>query len=377
MTSAAFLAIAFLTGIAGALQLPTLSVFLSQEVEARPFMVGLFYTGSAVIGILVSQFLAAHSDKHGDRKILIFNCCLLGALGCVLFAYDRNYYLLLGLCVLLISFGSTANPQLFALAREHADNTGREAVIFSSVLRAQVSLAWVIGPPLAFALVMGFDFKTMYLMAGVTFLLCCALVWLMLPSMRKTQRQAREVLEAPRRNRQDTLRLFGACTLMWTCNCMYLINMPLYILHELHLPEKTAGVMMGTAAGLEIPTMLLAGWLSRRWGETAFDAPGGGGRGAVLPGHANNARSYGATDAAVTECSLYRYPGRHRHDLFSGFDARSGRCRRHLVYQQRAGVLDYRRIAGGSGIGNRTISQRLFAVADDDCRCQILHVAHS
>lgn len=267
MTSAAFLAIAFLTGIADALQLPTLSVFLSQEVEARPFMVGLFYTGSAVIGIFVSQFLAAHSDKHGDRNILIFNCCLLGALGCVLFAYDRNYYLLLGLGVLLTSFGSTANPQLFALAREHADNTGREAVMFSSVLRAQVSLVWVIGPPLAFALVMGFGFKTMYLMAGVTFLLCGALVWLMLPSMRKTQRQAREVLEAPRRNRQDTLRLFGACTLMWTCNCMYLINMPLYILHELHLPEKTAGVMMGTAAGLEIPTMLLAGWLSRHWGK--------------------------------------------------------------------------------------------------------------
>ncbi|VEB00681.1 sugar efflux transporter B [Klebsiella pneumoniae] len=45
------------------------------------------------------------------------------------------------------SFGSTANPQMFALAREHADRTGREAVMFSSILRAQVSLAWVIGPP--------------------------------------------------------------------------------------------------------------------------------------------------------------------------------------------------------------------------------------
>lgn len=185
-------------------------------------MVGLFYTGSAIIGIFVSQFLAARSDKQGDLNLLIFKCCLLGA-----------------------------------LAREHADHTGREAVMFSSVLRAQVSLAWVIGPP--FALALGFGFKMMYLMAGVTFLLCGALVWLMLPSMHKSRRQARSVLEAPRRNRHDTLLLFAACTLMWTCNCMYLINMPLYILHELHLLEKTAGVMMGTAAGLEIPTMLLAG----------------------------------------------------------------------------------------------------------------------
>ena len=43
---------------------------------------------------------------------------------------------------------------MFALAREHADRTGREAVISSSILRAQVSLAWVIGPPLAYALAM-------------------------------------------------------------------------------------------------------------------------------------------------------------------------------------------------------------------------------
>ena len=52
---------------------------------------------------------------------------------------------------------------MFALAREHADHTGREAVMFSSILRAQVSLAWVIGPPLAYALAMGFGFTVMYL----------------------------------------------------------------------------------------------------------------------------------------------------------------------------------------------------------------------
>ena len=144
LTSLAFLVVAFLTGIAGALQTPTLSLFLATEVKVRPSMVGLFFTGSAVIGILVSQFLARRSDQKGDRKTLIFLCCMLGALGCVLFAWNRNYYLLLAVGVMLTSFGSTANPQMFALAREHADRTGREAVMFSSILRAQVSLAWVL-----------------------------------------------------------------------------------------------------------------------------------------------------------------------------------------------------------------------------------------
>ncbi|AHG18690.1 sugar transporter [Chania multitudinisentens RB-25] len=266
-TSLAFLVVAFLTGIAGALQTPTLSLFLSTEVNVRPSMVGLFFTGSAVIGILVSQFLARRSDRKGDRKSLIFLCCMLGALACALFAWNRNYYLLLFVGVLLSSFGSTANPQMFALAREHAEHTGREAVMFSSILRAQVSLAWVIGPPIAFALALGFGFKVMYLAAAATFIICGMLVWKMLPSMPKTPSATGATLEAPRQNRRAALLLFAACTLMWTANGMYLINMPLYMVQELRLPEKLAGILMGTAAGLEIPTMLLAGLAAKRFGK--------------------------------------------------------------------------------------------------------------
>lgn len=267
LTSTAFLIVALLTGIAGALQTPTLSIFLTDEVHARPAMVGFFFTGSAVIGILVSQFLAGRSDKRGDRKSLIVFCCLLGVLACTLFAWNRNYFVLLFVGVFLSSFGSTANPQMFALAREHADKTGREAVMFSSFLRAQVSLAWVIGPPLAYALAMGFSFTVMYLSATVAFIVCGVMVWLFLPSMQKELPLATGTVEAPRRNRRDTLLLFVICTLMWGSNSLYIINMPLFIINELHLPEKLAGVMMGTAAGLEIPTMLIAGYFAKRLGK--------------------------------------------------------------------------------------------------------------
>ncbi|HAI2293682.1 TPA: sugar efflux transporter SetB [Escherichia coli] len=267
LTSTAFLIVAFLTGIAGALQTPTLSIFLTDEVHARPAMVGFFFTGSAVIGILVSQFLAGRSDKRGDRKSLIVFCCLLGVLACTLFAWNRNYFVLLFVGVFLSSFSSTANPQMFALAREHADKTGREAVMFSSFLRAQVSLAWVIGPPLAYALAMGFSFTVMYLSAAVAFIVCGVMVWLFLPSMQKELPLATGTIEAPRRNRRDTLLLFVICTLMWGSNSLYIINMPLFIINELHLPEKLAGVMMGTTAGLEIPTMLIAGYFAKRLGK--------------------------------------------------------------------------------------------------------------
>lgn len=267
LTSSSFLIVAFLTGIAGALQTPTLSLFLTNEVHARPAMVGFFFTGSAVIGILVSQFLAGRSDRKGDRKSLIVFCCLLGVLACVLFAWNRNYFILLFVGVFLSSFGSTANPQMFALAREHADKTGREAVMFSSILRAQVSLAWVIGPPLAYALAMGFGFTVMYLSAAMAFIVCGIIVWFLLPSMHKGKGAIAGHIEAPRTNRRDALLLFTICTLMWGTNSLYIINMPLFIIEELHLPEKLAGVMMGTAAGLEIPTMLIAGYYAKRFGK--------------------------------------------------------------------------------------------------------------
>lgn len=82
--SLAFLIVAFISGLAGALQTPTLSLFLSTEVQVRPFMVGLFFTLSAVIGIVVSQLLARYSDRRGDRKTLILYCCLLGAMASLL-----------------------------------------------------------------------------------------------------------------------------------------------------------------------------------------------------------------------------------------------------------------------------------------------------
>ena len=265
--SLAFLVVAFISGLAGALQTPTLSLFLTSEVQVRPFMVGLFFTFNAVIGILVSQLLARYSDRKGDRKTLILYCCLLGALASLLFAWNRNYFVLLLTGVLLSSFGSSATSQMFALAREHADKTGRESVMFSSVMRAQISLAWMIGPPLAFALALGYGFRTMYLTAAIAFVLCAVIVRYLLPSMRKTTQVTAKPIQAPRQHRRATLTLFIACTLMWSCNGLYLITMPLYVVNELHLPEKLAGIMMGLAAGLEIPIMLLAGYYTKRFGK--------------------------------------------------------------------------------------------------------------
>lgn len=375
LTSTAFLIVAFLTGIAGALQTPTLSIFLTDEVHARPAMVGFFFTGSAVIGILVSQFLAGRSDKRGDRKSLIVFCCLLGVLACTLFAWNRNYFVLLFVGVFLSSFGSTANPQMFALAREHADKTGREAVMFSSFLRAQVSLAWVIGPPLAYALAMGFSFTVMYLSAAVAFIVCGVMVWLFLPSMQKELPLATGTVEAPRRNRRDTLLLFVICTLMWGSNSLYIINMPLFIINELHLPEKLAGVMMGTAAGLEIPTMLIAGYFAKRLGKRFLMRVAAVGGVCFYAGMLMAHSPVILLGLQTAKCYFYWHSGRHRDALFLGFDARSGRFSHHALYQHVARGLDHRRISGGHRRRDLELSRCVLVCDGDDYRHSVLLTA--
>lgn len=81
--------------------------------------------------------------------------------------------------------------------------------MFSSVMRTQISLSWVIGPPVAFTLALGFCFPVMYLTAAVVFLLCGALVTFLLPSMPKSALQTDPTLTSPRQNRHDTLLLFS------------------------------------------------------------------------------------------------------------------------------------------------------------------------
>jgi len=264
----AFMAVSFMTGVAGALQAPTLSLFLTREVQVRPFWVGLFFTVNAIAGIVISLLVAKRSDSHGDRRKLILFCCLMAVCNSLLFAFSRHYLTLITLGVLLSALASVAVPQIFALAREYADHSAREVVMFSSVMRAQLSLAWVIGPPLSFALALNYGFITLFSVAAVIFLLSTVLIWRTLPSVPRVAASPEQVLTqlSPWKDSQVRL-LFIASVIMWTCNVMYIIDMPLYISSTLGLPEKLAGLLMGTAAGLEIPIMLLAGHYARRFGK--------------------------------------------------------------------------------------------------------------
>ena len=263
-----FLVAAFIIGIAGALQAPTLSRYLAEDVKVNPYQVGLFYSINAVAGIVVSFLLAQYSDNKGVRRNIILFCCLMGIGNCITFAFSRQYFILVTVGIFFSAFTSAAMPQIFASAREYTDKTGRNVVVFNGILRAQLSLAWVIGPPLSFALAVNYGFTIMYLSAAAMFFVAMLIVFLCFPvikrpaSVTKKQEPKEKIFNNP-----NVILLFIASISMGTANMMYLIDMPLYIDDILSGSPSLPGHLMGIAAAIEIPAMLIASMLVPRFGN--------------------------------------------------------------------------------------------------------------
>lgn len=263
-----FLVAAFIIGIAGALQAPTLSRYLAEDVKVNPYQVGLFYSINAVAGIVISFLLAQYSDNKGVRRNIILFCCLMGIGNCITFAFSRQYFILVTVGIFFSALTSAAMPQIFASAREYTDKTDRNVVVFNGILRAQLSLAWVIGPPLSFALAVNYGFTIMYLSAAAMFFVAMLIVFLCFPvikrpaSVTKKQEPKEKIFNNP-----NVILLFIASISMGTANMMYLIDMPLYIDNILPGSPSLPGHLMGIAAAIEIPAMLIASMLVPRFGN--------------------------------------------------------------------------------------------------------------
>ena len=263
-----FLVAAFIIGIAGALQAPTLSRYLAEDVKVNPYQVGLFYSINAVAGIVVSFLLAQYSDNKGVRRNIILFCCLMGIGNCITFAFSRQYFILVTVGIFFSAFTSAAMPQIFASAREYTDKTGRNVVVFNGILRAQLSLAWVIGPPLSFALAVNYGFIIMYLSAAAMFFVAMLIVFLCFPVIKRPASVT--IKQEPKEkifNNPNVILLFIASISMGTANMMYLIDMPLYIDDILPSSPSLPGHLMGIAAAIEIPAMLIASMLVPRFGN--------------------------------------------------------------------------------------------------------------
>ena len=263
----------FTAGVVGALVLPTFSLFLAKEIGARPLLVGLAFAGIALSSIAYNHWIGHWSDKLVDRRPLVFTCCLLGTLTCVVFALSRNYWMVALTAIFLLSLSMVSFSQIMAYSLDYAEAQipPERIPLFNAIMRAQIAFAWVAGPPAGFLLATYFGFDVSYGVAAILYLLV-ALACLKLMPRLATKRHVsnlggdQPVLSplAPAIKRSLLLCAI-AFSLFWGVNNAYLISLPIHLKDNLHIDAQWMGWVMGTTAALEVPFMLLAGHYASRF----------------------------------------------------------------------------------------------------------------
>lgn len=128
-------------------------------------------------GIIISTLFSRLSDKKPVRKWIIVGSCVSASVGYVFYANTDSYIVLMLVSCTFMALSFSAFPQLFALAREVVEREASEDVtVVMAVLRALVSLAWILGPVMASFIIYQFSYTGLFLVVSLMYMLVAVFV---------------------------------------------------------------------------------------------------------------------------------------------------------------------------------------------------------
>jgi SET family sugar efflux transporter-like MFS transporter len=261
------------TGLATALAMPFLTLFLTKEVHAGPIEVSVFLVALPVCGIAASSVMGRLSDGRFERRHILLLAALTSAVGSGLAAFLRNYWVLLVVGCTLLALGRAVMPQAFAYAHDVLAGDKAQAMM-TSTLRTFFSLAWVAGPPLAAALLSTGGFGVLFGATAVLYVAVAgvAVFWLGSPRPAKGRQQAEgsPAAQVPHVSSRALWLTVGGLVVIQASMSVNVQDLPLYVVHNLHGGVGAAGGILGLCAALEIPAMLGFGYLSKRFSLRAL-----------------------------------------------------------------------------------------------------------
>lgn len=240
---------------------PLLAVLLVTAYGATPTQVGLVLGAYNTGGFVASLVIPAAADRTGDYlRPLVF--CALGGIGLVaVLALTTSLPIVAIALVVLGAPPGVGSTLLFAQLRHTGASPAR--VIRT---RAIVSFAWVIGPPLATLATGAAGTPAALLLLGGISLVNVVTALLLLRRRtvvpRKDDAGRPSVLAQLRGRTRWTL--MTSFTLLQATNIATVTITTLFVSRDLYAPIVWAGVVLGTAALLEIPALLTIGHLHAR-----------------------------------------------------------------------------------------------------------------
>ncbi len=262
-----FLLSTLYSGLSTAFIFPLVSLYLIDEIGVPPIKLGIFLAAMVISGVYASLLIGKKSDQGANRKqiVVVAQVCFFIAVS--IMAFTRDFYISLVAAIFFLSVSSSSLPQLFTMGRIYADkHLADRSVIFLSMMRAAIAVAWVIGPPVAFLLKDSLGFTLTFMVSGGFALTLLVLVLFLPVEPEIKDNELKPDGQAWFKVSGVALFLFSILA-MYTANNMYITSIPLYITKELLLGSQWAGYLMGTAALIEIPIMLLAGLLAPKFGS--------------------------------------------------------------------------------------------------------------
>jgi MFS transporter, SET family, sugar efflux transporter len=254
-------------GLATAITVPFLNLFLDTAVHAGPARVTLFLVVAPLSAVCVSTLIGRLSDRRPIRRPLLVVAAVAGCVGSGCTAVVRNYWVLLALTVTATAAATALLPQAFAYAREVVQGSGRAAMTISS-LRTLFSIAWVAGPPLAALLLDAGGFRLVDGGAATLYVLTALVAFRGLgdpaTAAAVRERPVSRQGAGPDAPRRVIVLTVAAFVLLQCAGNLGVQAMALFVRGDLGGEIRDAGLILGLCAGLEIPLILAFGVLSAR-----------------------------------------------------------------------------------------------------------------
>ncbi|MCM2679720.1 sugar efflux transporter [Echinimonas agarilytica] len=262
-----FLVLSTLTGLIGSFVYPLMSLFLVQQLDSPPIFIGIYTVSVTIAGLIFSQWLGYLADRGvSARKMFMLAVSGMG-FALLIYANATSFWQVLAAGIVLLSVGNAAVPQMLTIARQWAEREKNVDIAgFNASLRAAISLAWIVGPPLGFALAASVGFSGSFYLAAICAVVSFLFAYRFIPEVDTCLNRSKAA--TPNKISASFWMLGLALTLGASGNILYSSSLPLYTIRELGFDNYTPGLFMGLVACLEIPVMLFSSRLSRRISKT-------------------------------------------------------------------------------------------------------------
>lgn len=258
----------FFTGITFASTAPYAAIVGIETLGLSSTHYAALTSFGAIFGAVMAMLVGYISDRLPDRRALVLMCAAAGMIGFGLIYLVRAPWAFVLSTALIMPFGLGMFSQTFAYVRVYYNDRAPERSQFMvSAMRTVFTLAWVVVPPIAGYIAARHSVFDVYLVAALAYA-GCGIIFAAMMADRTTHIAAAPIAKKAAGEKRFDLPgtiIVGLAGIFIVNIAMRLFGlaMPLTIITRLGGTLADVGIFAGIGAALEIPFMLMWGYLLR------------------------------------------------------------------------------------------------------------------